>query len=141
MSTRLARIGYITGSIVSILTGAVHTSVHYALMSGSEVQAHMDAFGPLTAMGPDIMLFNLWQGLSYLMGFFAAALGATNLAALYSLGKGAHPSKGVALVNMVMMVGVCWSGIMYLSEFQAIGGPAGIVLFGLTLLPKRDTLT
>ncbi len=131
--TRLARIGFIAASVANVLIGIVHNTVQATTLSAPEILTHLDAYGVVPELGPSATLSNLFQGLSYLMGFFMIALGAVSLAALFDRPKTSNPPVSVAMINMVMLAIVSWSGFVYLSMFQAIGGIVGIMCFGLTV--------
>lgn len=127
---RIARRLFTIGSITFIVIGGFHTQVHLADMSSADLKAEFDQIAPLR--GTDV--WHLWNGLSLLMGFFAMAIGAANLAGLRARGPEAWPAIGVCLVNAAALVAVGTIGVLHLGPLQTVGGPIGVLLFGLPAL-------
>lgn len=127
--TRLGRTTFIIGSVVFILIGALHTFVQLTDMSASGIRGPLEAIGKVENV--DATAWELWAGLGLLMGFFAIALGASNLAGLFDRHGSGQPALGVCLVNIAMLISISTIGVLYLGPLQLAGGPIGGVLFGI----------
>lgn len=115
-----------------IFIGAMHSYVHFTQMSGEELKLAFDAIGIVNVAGDQAAAWNLWQGLSILMGFFSIALGAVNLAALYAHPKTTFPSITICAINILMLCVVFFTGYIYLGPIQMFGAPAGWLMFGFS---------
>lgn len=131
----IARRLFAIGSLAFIAIGTLHTAVHLTQMSGPVLAAAMADIGELEGVGATV--WNLWQGLSLLMGLFSIALGCANLASLRGT-PGVFPNPWLCLVNVGMLGCITLVGILYLGPIQAVGGPIGMVLFALPIVWRRN---
>ena len=129
------RATYIAGCLAFIAIGALHTYVHATQLFGAELQGRFDAMGSIDVSGTTTASWDLFQGVSWLMGFFAIALGLANLGALR---RGERPPTLNCVATIVMLASITIIGWAYLGPMQLFGGPFGIGLFGYSLLGGRS---
>jgi len=128
---KLARRTYRIGSFGFIGIGALHTYAHVTELAGEELKGRFDEMGTILVQGTDAASWDLFQGVSLLMGFFSIVLGFANLAAERAAGR---PPAGVSLVNIAMLVSVMIVGVLYLGALQVYGSMFGITMFAIPVL-------
>ena len=133
---QLGRITFLIGAIAFIFIGAMHSFVHLTELAGPELQARFDAMGPVLLQGNDERAWDLFQGLSLLMGFFSMAFGVALIGALMQTPKTMMPHPLICLSALALLVGIASIGALYLSNFQVFGGLAGIVCFAIPLVAR-----
>lgn len=124
-----ARRMYLVGCIGFVFIGLLHTYVHATELRGDTLRTRFDALGDIDVNGELATSWDLFQGTSWLMGFFSIAIGISALAALLSHPKGAAPPAGVAATNIVALIGVIAIGFAHLGVLQIGGGLFGIAMF------------
>lgn len=129
----LARTLYIIGSLAFIGIGLMHTFVHFQDLSGSDLERRFDQIDPVMLGEDPYRAWELFQGISLLMGFFAIAIGVINLGAL--AGRAVAPAA-VGMANIATLIAVITVGFLYLSALQTVGGTIGIGLFLPTALSR-----
>lgn len=134
--SKLGRSTYIIGSVIFMLIGILHTVTHLTELSSPELEERYRAFGDIETSGQTVASWDLWQGTSLLMGFFAIAVGLANLGALRSSGDRRPPVVN-CLATMILLGTIGWIGWAYLGPLQLIGAPFGIMLFATALLAGR----
>ena len=127
----LARLTFFIGAVTFVFIGALHTYVHLSELAGPGLARRFEAIGPVALQGDEVSAWDLFQGVSLLMGFFSAALGLVLLAALKSAPKGTLPDAAISAVVMVLLGAITAIDALYLSSFQVVGGLVGILLFSL----------
>ena len=143
INKNVSRITFWIGSLGLIFIGALHTYVQLDELSGPELAAAFAQIGDIPIGEEAWPAFDLWQGLSLLMGFFSIALGLSNLAGLAGRVEGL-PARGVCIVNVIMMFAVTMVGVLFLGPIQSFGGPFGMTMFalgGLYRLGTQDKVT
>lgn len=134
---KLARHTFRIGSIGFIAIGALHTYVHLTELAGDELQGRFDQMGDIMVQGGNTAAWDLFQGLSLLMGFFSIILGITNLAAQRAAGR---PPVGVSLANVAMLGSIVIIGVLHLGPLQVYGGMFGITMFAIPVIAAvRET--
>lgn len=124
------------GSVAFVVIGALHTFVHVSELSGAQLEARFELVGTV-AVGQDrAEAWDLFQGISLLMGAFSMALGGTNLAALLAGPADALPPAGICASSVAMLACIGVVGFIYLGPLQAVGGPVGMLLFGLPIAAR-----
>ena len=137
MNTTTARRTYLAGSVIFIAIGVLHTVTQLTDLSTAEVEASFRSIGTIEVSGQQPEAWDLFQGTSYLMGFFALAIGVNNIAALRALGRNALPPVGVCLGTIGVLLLVTLVGVLFLGPLQMAGGPVGIALFALPVAVAR----
>lgn len=135
---RMARRFFTIGSVGFIVIGALHTVVHLMQLSGPQLEMALRTVGGVPVMGAPAEMWDLWQGVSLLMGLFSMALGASNLAGLHAAPAEAFPARGVCAVNVAMLACVTLVGTLFLGPLQVLGGPFGMLMFGLPIWWSLD---
>lgn len=126
---------FIAGSLVFIAVGLTHTATQFTTLSGETVRTAYRAGGPIALNTGDIDGWDLFAGVSVLMGLYAIALGVANLVALRAADRAdGLPPAGTCAVNLAMLVAIGLVGIAYLGPLQIVGGLVGLVLFGVPLV-------
>lgn len=128
---KLASRTYRVGSIGFIAIGALHTYAHLSELAGDELKERFDDMGTILVQGTDAAAWDLFQGISLLMGFFSVILGVANLAAQRAAGR---PPVGVSLANMAMLASIAVIGMLYLGPLQVYGGMFGIAMFAMPVI-------
>ncbi|MEM9852905.1 MAG: hypothetical protein AAF841_00505 [Pseudomonadota bacterium] len=130
---RLARALYIFVAVAFVFIGLLHTQVHFADLASPALEARFDAVGPVLLQETQVRAWDLFQGVSLLMGFFSAALGLTLIAALITAGRGALPHTTLFLPVIAQLIAIAVIGALYLSPFQLIGGIVGALCLAFPL--------
>ncbi len=140
---RFARVGRATfriGSITFIVIGIAHTLTQFTTLSSPQVQEAYRAGGPIEVSGQSVDGWDLFAGVSILMGLYAITIGATGLVALATTARVDRlPPAGHSAINVVTLAAIATVGATLLGPLQLVGGLAGIVLFGLPLLAALRT--
>ncbi len=129
--TTITRRLYQIGSLTFIAIGLFHTLVHFQDLSGGDLERRFDQVDPVMLGDDAVRSWDLFQGVSLLMGFFAIAIGAINLGAL--TGRATAPPV-VGMVTIAALLAVIVVGFAYLGLLQTVGGAIGIGLFLPTAL-------
>ena len=133
---RLGRVTFLIGAIAFIFIGALHTFVHMTELAGPELQDRFNAIGPVLLQGQDERAWDLFQGLSLLMGFFSMAFGVALIGALMQTPNETTPHPIICISALALLVGIAAVGALHLSNFQVFGGLAGIVCFSVPLIAR-----
>ena len=128
---RLSRMTFAAGSIACIVIGILHTYVHFAELAGDDLRARFLGIGPVALQGSAVSAWDLFQGISLLMGFFSAAVGLILLAILFQIPRTQVPHWSISLTTCIMLLAISIIGTLFLSNFQLIGGLLGVLCFGL----------
>ena len=122
--------------MIFILIGILHTVTQLTELSTPELEERYRVFGDIDVSGQTVAAWDLWQGTSLLMGFFAITIGLANLGALRSSADRRPPVVN-CLATIVVLLSITWVGWAYLGPTQLFGGPFGVVLFSTALLAGR----
>ena len=128
---RLARRAFIAGSIGFVFIGGLHTVVHLIDLAGPELEARFQRLGTIDVSGESVRSWDLFQGISLLMGLFSMTIGLIDLGALRSTGPDQLPPVPVAVANITMLMAIIAVGAAYLGPLQVYGGLFGIACFGV----------
>lgn len=134
--TKIARLTFAVGSIAFIFIGLLHSYVHFTELAGADLQLRFQEIGLVALQGNTKNVWDLFQGVSILMGFFSIAFGSALLGVLGGVSKSAVPNAFVCLSAIVLLLGIAIVGGLYLSSFQVIGGIAGTICFGIPLFVR-----
>lgn len=129
--TGLARKAFAVGSMGFIFIGGLHTVVHLMDLAGPDLQRRFTEFGAIEVSGQSTASWDLFQGISLLMGLFSVAVGLIDLSALRVTAENELPPVGVAVANMLMLTAIVLVGAAYLGPIQIYGGMFGITVFGI----------
>lgn len=124
------------GSIGFIAVGALHTVTHYLELSGTDLQRRFDELGDIAVSGTMATSWDLFQGVSWLMGLFSITLGAVNLSAIRA--AGGRPPLGACLASLAMLAMVVVVGVAHLGPLQVYGGIFGMTMFAVAAAGSRD---
>ncbi|MEL6689801.1 MAG: hypothetical protein AAFP28_05725 [Pseudomonadota bacterium] len=124
---------FLVGAVTFIVIGALHSFVHLTELAGPDLEARFDAVGPVVLQGDSVRAWDLFQGLSLLMGAFSATLGVVLIGILRATDAQTPPPALVSLAVCIQLVVIAALGGLYLSAFQIVGGVVGIALFAMPL--------
>ncbi len=139
MSKNVSRTAFIVGALAFLAIGALHTQVHFAGLSGTGLATRFRAIGPVALGGDEVSPWDLFQGVSLLMGFFSAALGLVLIGIWAEYRRGITPHPLVSAAVIVQLVAIAGVGVLYLSNFQTVGGTIGVALFPVPLWDSMKT--
>jgi hypothetical protein len=131
---KYARITFGIGCITFLVIGVLHLYVHFAEMSGNALEQRFNEMGMMELQGDQIRLWDLFQGISILMGFFSAALGVALWGILHATPSDKVPNRITCIAMMILLAGISVVGAIYLTSFQLYGGIAGVVMFGFPFI-------
>lgn len=129
---RLAKTLYTINSITCIFIGLLHTSAHYNNLVTDELKTMMDHTVVVTGMEANV--FNLWQGMSLMMGLLLIIVGLSHLLMLKQFEEKAFPPIGGSLILMLMLIFVMYTGYNFFGGWQVYGGGAGLILQTICLI-------
>ncbi len=129
---KLGRRAYLVGSAGFVVVGLLHTVTHLLALTGTELERRFAELGDIEVSGTIATSWDLFQGVSWLMGSFSIALGLVSLNAINA--AGGRPPLGVCLVNIAMLATIAVVGAAHLGPLQIYGGIFGITMFGLAAL-------
>jgi len=115
---------FLLNGITSVFIGLTHTYAHYAELISSEIQSLLDK--DLVVMGTPSNIWNLWQGMSLMMGVLLIIVGLMSILIIVNLDKGLSPPINISIVIILMLVMVVYSGINFFGDAQIYGGAFGI---------------
>lgn len=133
---KFGRRTYVVGSIGFVFVGALHTVVHFAELAGAGLEQRFDELGDIEVNGTIARSWDLFQGVSWLMGLFSIALGLASLSALRAA-RG-RPPLGVCLTNMAMLAAIVVVGVAHLGALQIYGGLFGMTMFAIAAVAGRS---
>jgi len=117
------------GSVGFIAVGALHTATHAFELSGPDLQQRFDELGGVEVSGTVATSWDLFQGVSWLMGLFSIALGLVSLSAIRA--ASGRPPLGVCLANIGMLAAIGVVGLAHLGALQVYGGIFGMTMFAI----------
>ncbi len=129
---KIAKILYGVNSVLFILIGILHTLAHYADLVTDEIRAMLDHTAIVS--GIESSIWELWQGMSLLMGFLMIAFGLLNLSIIYRLPKGEFPPISSSVIMIAILLTVLVVGYNYFSFWQVYGSIFGITLQSICLI-------
>lgn len=130
---------YVVGSVGFVFVGALHTAVHFAELAGADLEQRFDELGDIEVNGTIARSWDLFQGVSWLMGLFSIALGLVSLNALRA--AQGRPPLGICLINMAMLGAIVVVGVAHLGPLQIYGGLFGMTMFGIAAVAGRSGAT
>lgn len=129
---KIAKILYALNSVTCIFIGAAHTFAHYTDLITLELKEMMNH--SVTVTGLESNVWQLWQGMSLMMGLLLIIIGLSHLLILRGLKKEEFPPIGGSLILMLMLVFVIYAGLNFFSAGQVYGGSAGFILQSICLV-------
>ena len=134
-STKIRRRAYMAGSVGFIAVGALHTVTHLLDLKGSDLEARFMELGNIKVSGTLATSWDLFQGISWLMGLFSFTLGVVNMSALKA--AGGTPPLGICMANIAMLGAIAVVGNAHLGPLQVYGGIFGMTMFAIAALGGR----
>ena len=128
----LAKALYGINSITCIFIGVLHTIVHFQDLVTDEVRTTLDQ--SILVSGTESNIWNLWQGMSLMLGYLLIIIGLLHLFILFKTKKEAYPPIGGSLIMILMLSGVIYVGYYYFGSWQVEGGIGGIIVQSLCII-------
>ncbi len=129
---KTAKILYGLNSITTIFIGALHTIAHYQDLVTAKIQSLLEH--NIIVTGQEASIWNLWQGMSLMMGLLLIIVGLLHLVILNDLDKESYPPVGGSLVMMLMLIFVFYAGLNFFSSWQVVGASVGLILQSICLV-------
>jgi len=129
---KLAKILFGVNSLTTIFIGILHTIAHYSDLITEEIHNRLDFTAVVTGMESNI--WELYQGMSLMMGYLMIIIGLLNFSIIFRLKKEEYPPISASLIFIVMLLGVIYVGANYFSSWQVYGGIGGILLQSIVLV-------
>jgi len=82
----------------------------------------------LVVTGVESNIWDLWQGMSLMMGLLLIVIGLMSVAVIVNLRKGEYPPLNISVIIILMLLAVVYSGVNYFGEAQVYGGITGILI-------------
>lgn len=130
--TKLAKILYGMNSVTCIFIGLLHTYAHYTDLITADVKKLLNHDIVVTRQASNI--WDLWQGMSLMMGFLLIIVGLLHLLIISRLKNEDYPPIGASVIMILMLVGVIYSGVYFFGALQVYGGIGGISLQSICLV-------
>jgi len=117
---------FVLNGITSVLIGILHTFAHYNELITNEIHKQLDK--KLTVTGVESNIWDLWQGMSLMMGILLIIIGLISIAVIRNLKKGEYPPLNISIIIILMLSAVIYSGVNFFGEAQVYGGIVGILI-------------
>ena len=128
---KLAKGLYGMNSIANMFIGVMHTLAHFKDLTTTDIQNHLAH--DTVVSGIDSNIYDLWQGMSLMMGGNLFFIGVLHLYILIRTPKIDYPPIGGSVIMIVMLALVIIVGNAYFSQWQVYGGIVGIVVQSVCL--------
>jgi len=128
---KIAKIAYCINGITCVFIGVLHTIAHYTDLKTESVKKLLNH--EIIVSGTNSNIWDLWQGMSLMMGFLLIIIGMLHLLILTSIKKNDYPPLGISLIMIFMLLGVIYTGYNFFGAWQVSGGIAGIILQSICL--------
>jgi len=122
---------FLLNGVTSILIGLLHTYAHFDELVTPAVKSTLDK--PLVVMGADSNIWNLWQGMSFMMGHSFVLFGITHLVIGLRLNKDECPPIPFIILMMISCAGAVYTGYYFFGPAQLYGGLFGILCLAISL--------
>ncbi len=129
---QLAKISYGINGITCVFIGILHTIAHFRDLKTEQIQRLLNH--EVVVSGTEANIWDLWQGMSLMMGYLLMILGMIHLLILRRTSKSEYPPVGGSVLMILMLIGVIYTGYYYFGAWQVSGGTAGIMLQSICLL-------
>ncbi|MEL6699882.1 MAG: hypothetical protein AAFV78_18355 [Bacteroidota bacterium] len=140
---QLAKISYGINSITCVFIGILHTITHFRELKTEQIRRLLNH--EIVVSGTEAHIWDLWQGMSLMMGYLLIIMGTTHLLILRRTSKSEYPPVSGSVLMILMLIGVIYTGYYYFGAWQVSGGTAGIMLQSVCLLvtlwDKRKKVT
>jgi len=123
---------FLFNGITSILIGLTHTYAHYAELVSDDIKRTLDK--EIVVMGTESNIWDLWQGMSLMMGILLIIVGLIMTMTILNLKKIESPPINISLIFILMLITVVYSGINYFGTAQIYGGIFGIIVQSASIL-------
>lgn len=123
---------FLFNGITTILIGLTHTYAHYAELVSDDIKRTLDK--EIVVMGTESNIWDLWQGMSLMMGILLVIVGLIMIMTILNLKKTEYPPINISLIFILMLITVVYSGINYFGAAQVYGGIFGIIVQSASIL-------
>jgi len=123
---------FVLNGVTSIVIGLTHTYAHYTELITSEINQLLDK--KIVVTGIESNIWNLWQGMSLMMGILLIIVGLISVSIIWNLKKGDFPPINISIIIILMLLCVVYSGVNYFGEAKVYGGVVGIIVQATSIL-------
>jgi len=123
---KVARGIYWYNGIAFLFVGALHTFTHYQQLLTPSLKTMMDH--GLKVNGESSNVWELWQGMSLMMGLSFIIIGLFNLSTILNIARENYPPINTTLTMILMCLFVTYSGYHFFSPIILGGGVFGLLL-------------
>lgn len=123
---KLAKVLYGMNGVTCIFIGVLHTIAHYSELLTEDIKTRLDH--KIVVTGLESNIWDLWQGMSLMMGYFIIVIGVLHLFIISQIQKNNYPPIGASIIMILMLLGVIYAGLNFFSIWQVYGGIMGIAL-------------
>ena len=135
---KLAKISYGINGATCVFIGILHTVAHYSDLDTPHIKALLNP--PIVVSGTASNIWDLWLGMSLMMGYLLMIIGMLHLSILIKTRKNSYPPLEASIIMILMLLGVIYTGYYFFGSWQIYGGITGIFLqsicLSLTILKK-----
>lgn len=128
---KLSKALYGMNAVTNIFIAVMHTMAHFKELVTDEIQNHLNH--DIVVTGIESNVYDLWQGMSLMMGFNLFFIGVLHLYILLRTPKTAYPPIGGSIIMILMLMVVVVIGNAYFSQWQVYGGIIGIAVQSVCL--------
>ncbi len=132
MKNKIAKGLYLINSITSIFIGLLHTNAHFTELVTEQLKEKLNH--PIVVTGVESNIWDLWQGMSFMMGILLIIVGLLHLVILKGVDEKSYPPIGGSLVMILMLLFVIYSGFSFFGSMQIYGGSTGLILQTICLI-------
>ena len=141
---KTARILFIAMAVASVLIGVLHLLVHFDELATPALAQSLNVDFPLKGQiggNETANAFDLWQGMSIMMGYTLLLFGLTHLVIGLKLSKEECPPIPFIILMILQCVGSVYTGIHFFGPAQIYGGLFGIICLSISLFITISTRT
>jgi len=128
---KLARVLYGMNSITCIFIGVLHTYAHYNELATDVIKELLNH--NITVTGQEANIWQLWQGMSIMMGVLLIFVGLLHLLLLSKVKRENYPSIGGSILMILMLLSIMYVWNLHEGPWQVYGGAFGILLQSVCL--------
>lgn len=129
---KLAKTLYTINSITCIFIGLMHTNAHFQDLVTAEVAGLLNH--EIVVSGINSNIYDLWQGMSLMMGLLLIIIGLLHLLIIRRLEGNEYPPIEGSLIMILMLDFVIYTGYYFFSSWQVYGGVVGIIIQSICMV-------
>lgn len=128
---KLAKTLYVLNSVTFIFTGLLHTYAHYNELATDTIKNLLNH--KIMVTGIEANIWQLWQGMSVMMGILLIFIGLLHLLIIRNTKKEDYPSIGGSIIMILILLSVMTIWYWHEGAWQVQGSAFGILLQSICL--------